>query len=454
MRKIATILFLCLSVNCFGIRIYKTGSATKDLDAGANIPLSSTQANLGNATTHPILVRVHVNLPGLTNGGADTLTWILKQGTLGATAQQTGTIAVTAALMFWESPEFLLGPVGFIDTAQINFASDNAGDTAIAITTTTYAISEDIDTKTWHVSKSGADTNVGNSVQDAFLTIQAAVDNTETAAGDTIIIHPGTYDEAVDLATKNEGLALRGTNRSACIISQATGDALTLGDDCTIQNLTIKALEAETGIAVQCAVLSDHIVIDNCIIQGGDIGLKFPSGKGPRVSNSIIEGSITALDAGGQDGIYTNCRISGAQPAAPASGTEIVVIDGINNSIFRNCAIRCPSRSAPTADTYIAKVTVGPYSTIFDHCILKAQHGGGSGDIIGVSITDAQNTVILSGCTFQTVNAGSGTITDLSNGSTGVILVSGTNYGSSSGTITLMNSKWKQQSGKSGRYGN
>ena len=76
----------------------------------------------------------------------------------------------------------------------------------------------------WHVAKSGNDANSGHAGQypvnlanDAKLTIGAAI--SAAAAGDTVIIHPGTYAEAVSVG---KALTLIGTHPTLCKASSIT----------------------------------------------------------------------------------------------------------------------------------------------------------------------------------------------------------------------------------------
>ena len=59
----------------------------------------------------------------------------------------------------------------------------------------------------WYVTTAGADTNVGHTPDDAFLTIGAAI--TASAAGDRIVVKAGTYSEAgFEMPSGKDGLEL------------------------------------------------------------------------------------------------------------------------------------------------------------------------------------------------------------------------------------------------------
>jgi len=109
-----------------------------------------------------------------------------------------------------------------------------------------------------YVGKHGADANNGKTANNAKLTIQAAV--TAAAAGDTIIVFPGTYTETITHAANNVTLIAEG-KPSNCIITQADANVIdfntrsgilykNFGIHCTAATTAINTIEGTTGTCV------------------------------------------------------------------------------------------------------------------------------------------------------------------------------------------------------------
>lgn len=91
----------------------------------------------------------------------------------------------------------------------------------------------------WYVAKNGLDTNVGDHPNGPFLTVGEAINH--AAAGDTIFIYPGTYEEAVPL-TVPAGVTVKGADLRNVIIkpdSNTAEDIFLLNGECTIEDITI-----------------------------------------------------------------------------------------------------------------------------------------------------------------------------------------------------------------------
>jgi len=108
------------------------------------------------------------------------------------------------------------------------------------------------------VGKHGSDANNGLTPNNAKLTIQAAV--TAAAAGDTIIVYPGTYTETVTHAANNVAVIADG-KPSNCIITQADANVIdfntrsgilykNFGISCTAATTAINTVQGSTGVGV------------------------------------------------------------------------------------------------------------------------------------------------------------------------------------------------------------
>ena len=105
------------------------------------------------------------------------------------------------------------------------------------------------------VGKHGDDANNGESPEKAKLTIQAAV--TAAAAGDTIIVYPGTYTETITHAANNVTIIAEGKPNN-CIITQADANVIDFatfsgiqykyfGISCTAATTAIWTVQGSTG---------------------------------------------------------------------------------------------------------------------------------------------------------------------------------------------------------------
>lgn len=109
----------------------------------------------------------------------------------------------------------------------------------------------------------GADTlHVGAGQQ--YTTIQSAVDNAPDNA--TIVVHPGVYNEAVDIASTNKFLKIVGLSKKDCVLTYSSGDYYKPPLEMSkgyVENLTIKA----TGTSMDPGAIQNaycvHIDYDN-----------------------------------------------------------------------------------------------------------------------------------------------------------------------------------------------
>jgi hypothetical protein len=148
--------------------------------------------------------------------------------------------------------------------------------------------------RTWHVAKTGNDSNGGHSFTDAKLTIGAAI--AAASSGDTIIIWPGTYSGNI---TVSKSLNFLGTSKYDCIISASSGVCVSVGSagsGSSFENLSV--IDTDTTQFSYAVTLSgsQHTRWTNCYINGANSADAFDicSGGDVYVKNCYIVGAGTA----------------------------------------------------------------------------------------------------------------------------------------------------------------
>lgn len=93
--------------------------------------------------------------------------------------------------------------------------------------------------------------------------IQWAVD--AAGAGDTVVIHPGTYEEAVTLTA---GINLRGLDKELCIIDIDHAVLITMAEGCAVSNLTLDVTcdDINVGVGIElndaaCTIEDINIIL-------------------------------------------------------------------------------------------------------------------------------------------------------------------------------------------------
>lgn len=155
-------------------------------------------------------------------------------------------------------------------------------------------------------------------------TIQSVID--QAVAGDTILIEPGEYVEAVTIARAKSNLTLIGLGgRGAVFIAPTTTNATAmtiLADDVTIENVGMDG----DGTGSGCVNYGRRTRLVGCKIEGGTIGLKMTLGT-------------VAQIAANSHGKGDDCWITDCEIAWNTKGVELVASDygAVTQVRFRNC---------------------------------------------------------------------------------------------------------------------
>jgi hypothetical protein len=287
--------------------------------------------------------------------------------------------------------------------------------------------------RVWHVAKNGNNSNSGHAGQypvnlanDAKLTIGAAV--SAAADGDTIIIWPGTYDEAIDIDAANKALTIMGTNREKCIIYNQTngGNGIKLEDGCELRNISVWSGTGDSVGGIS-ATYKNRIIIDNVYarcnsIAGNTDGAKFNGSKDLRVSNSIFTcGFDGCVISSLERATFDNCVFITTGEYASGSVRGLLAGVTIYDVMFRNCAFYA-TRSADIDYAVFGAAIQGPAT--FIGCTFYAKTSGNcnanatalsanNGSFIGCGfyasatagssaydIEGTNNYPVLAGCSF------------------------------------------------------
>jgi hypothetical protein len=230
------------------------------------------------------------------------------------------------------------------------------------------------ETVTLHVAKHGDDSNNGQSINKAKLTIGSAI-TAATALSPTvsnpvtIIVHTGVYDENVGLA--NAYVNITGVERASCVITKATGISFDLNgvDNINISDLTIIA--TGTAYVMRTDTASD-VTFDNCRFYDNSTS----GGHEPELGSSA--GHIFS-------GRFNNCIFDTAAAAQYAlsdlyASNEVEFWDCVfNNGYYSTGSIQmhnCVIPSGLSACLYAAGA--GTTKELYDcKCVNSAASGNG-----------------------------------------------------------------------------
>ena len=160
---------------------------------------------------------------------------------------------------------------------------------------------------TWHVDASAAGPGTG-SAQDPFPSIQTAIAQPATLDGDTVLVHPGTYTELVDLLDKQ--LVLRSSG----------GAALTTIDVSTQFSIEQSAVKIRGGQGPACRLEGFTLVGgDGTFLTEPVQGLQFFAGGGlllvdvsPTIAGCVVRDCSPDVGAGafviGGQPVFEDCE--------------------------------------------------------------------------------------------------------------------------------------------------
>jgi len=201
----------------------------------------------------------------------------------------------------------------------------------------------------WHVNSTAADNSKdGHSFANAKKTL-VTTDNgdgaiTAAASGDTIIIWPGTYDEAVNLDTLNKSLTIIGSNREKCIINNATGtgSGIILEDSCELYNLTCKSGTGNGAAGIDCGTKT-RLVLVNVIAQsisvtGATDGLLANGTMGLNAKNCVFFGAYDgAVVSNGRNLLFERCHFE-STGEYPGTVKAMTSGGGAAGAVFKTCS--------------------------------------------------------------------------------------------------------------------
>lgn len=294
----------------------------------------------------------------------------------------------------------------------------------------------------WHVSAGAADNSGGgHSFATARKTLVTADSGngaiTDAASGDMIVIWPGTYAEAVDLATLTKSLEIVGTNKYLSKIAPASGNAITLYDKTILRNMTVDS----AGTALIGAARSD-ILLEDCYIDGDSAALNTSLVANGRlvarrcdfISKAANTISLTPSFASAEIApvLFEECIVAGVTPASVHTILRNLLI-GLNSlgriaGVFRKSIFTATRTDVSGRFCYAASV-VGRH--VFDDCIFQAlmTDGSASGPCAALETNDAvaaSTRLVLNNCNIK--SSGGGSNYDISNAGGSRIVIANSIY--------------------------
>ncbi|MFC9331398.1 right-handed parallel beta-helix repeat-containing protein [Kitasatospora sp. NPDC057015] len=153
--------------------------------------------------------------------------------------------------------------------------------------------------------------------------------------GDTVVIAPGRYEEAVVLERRVVLVADQGTGTVLLVAPAGAGPALTVqGPDCLVRSLDIEA--ADPGEPAVSVAPGAGLVLAHCTVRGGRVEVRGPD-RAETDDDLADEHAGGDPDEGSSAVLLRHCRLEGARLAAlrlsggarvRAEDTVITTVDG------------------------------------------------------------------------------------------------------------------------------
>lgn len=200
--------------------------------------------------------------------------------------------------------------------------------------------------------------------------IQGAINAISDASASKVYavqVQPGIYNETI---TMKPYVDLVGVDRDSCIITQADANVITITNNCSLANLTVKLTAPSTARRVIASGTGSltGVNIDNCNLSfvgnynSMCIGLGIDAGFSDfRVSNSILSGTSASYGYGIQWGAFptsaSNVILEKTRISSVKYGNDInVVFDAGStieiNSCYINAGTNAVNLAVPNASKY------------------------------------------------------------------------------------------------------
>ncbi len=241
---------------------------------------------------------------------------------------------------------------------------------------------------------------------EGFCTIQAAIDATNTTAGDVINVTAGTYTE---LVTVNKAVTLLGAqsgNDAAARCDMTTGE--------TIMNDPRGAFN----------VTANGVTIDGFVVQGATnttwmgTGIYLPSNtSGHTIRNNVIRNNIMGLylnSSGAQPTLVSNNCFKNNNVSGPAGGNGIYADAGTNNVTVQSNTFTGHENTAmlftKTGAATVSNLTIVSNTMVNDNRIrltfasdvLISGNTSLSSTIHGVQLAGGNNNITITNNAFMT----------------------------------------------------
>lgn len=194
-----------------------------------------------------------------------------------------------------------------------------------------------------------------------FKTIQEAVNNVKDNSEKRVVItiKPGVYIEKLVIPATKTFISLKGLDRNKTVISfndysgkplreiDASGKKefgtstsysfLILGNDCTLENLTVENTAGRVGQAVALHIKSDRVVVKNCNILGNQDTLYLSEGTSHTYFENCFINGTTDFIFGAATAYFYKCTIESLANSYITAASTLK--DQSYGFVFVNCKL-------------------------------------------------------------------------------------------------------------------